>query len=79
MHPYQRELLTAALESREKEVIEYQVNIDNYRLAIEHIGDDEELVDFKNQLEELLRSSLVEQKKSNVILTVMKQQLATPD
>ena len=79
MHPYQREILTSSLEGREKEIIEYQTNIDNYRLAIEHIGDDEELADFKLQLEELLRSSLLEQKKSKVILTVMKQQLDNLD
>ncbi len=75
MHPYQREILTAALEGREKELIEYQVNIDNYRLAIEHIGSDEELQPFREQLQNLLASSLLEQKKSQVILTVIKQQL----
>lgn len=75
MHPYQREILTAALEARERELIEYQVNIDNYRLAIEHIGDDEELQPFREQLQNLLASSLLEQKKSQVILTVIKQQL----
>ena len=79
MHPYQREILTAALDGREKEFIEYQVNIDNYRLAIEHIGDDEELVPFKGQLEELLISSLLEQKKCQIMLNVIKQQLATTD
>ena len=75
MHPYQREILTTALEGREKELIEYQVNIDNYRLAIEHIGSDEELQPFREQLQNLLASSLLEQKKSQVILTVIKQQL----
>ena len=66
MHPYQREILTASLEGREKEIIEYQTNIDNYRLAIEHIGDDEELADFKLQLEELLRSSYLNRKKARL-------------
>lgn len=75
MHPYQREILTTALEGRERELIEYQVNIDNYRLAIEHIGSDEELQPFREQLQGLLTSSLLEQKKSQVILTVIKQQL----
>lgn len=75
MHPYQREILTTALEGRERELIEYQVNIDNYRLAIEHIGSDEELQPFREQLQNLLASSLLEQKKSQVILTVIKQQL----
>ena len=79
MHPYQREILTTALEGRERELIEYQVNIDNYRLAIEHIGDDEELQPFKEQLQGLLSSSLLEQKKSRVILDVIQQQLNTPE
>jgi hypothetical protein len=75
MHPYHKEILTTALEGRERELIEYQVNIDNYRLAIEHIGSDEELQPFREQLQGLLASSLLEQKKSQVILTVIKQQL----
>ena len=37
MHPYQREILTGALEGRERELIEYQTNIDNYRRAIDKI------------------------------------------
>ena len=75
MHPYHREILTTALEGRERELIEYQVNIDNYRLAIERIGDDEELQDFKKQLQNLLSSSLLEQKKSRIILEVIQSQL----
>lgn len=77
MHPYQREILTSALEARERELIEYQVNIDNYRLAIDKIADDdEELQPFKEQLENLLRSSLLEQRKSTIIRDVIADQLA---
>lgn len=77
MHPYQREILTSALEGREKELIEYQVNIDNYRLAIERISsDDEDLQPFRQQLQELLRSSLLEQRKSTIIRDVIAEQLA---
>ena len=76
MHPYQREILNTALEGRERELIEYQVNIDNYRLAIERIGDDEELQAFREQLQNLLTSSLLEQKKSRIILEVIQSQLA---
>ena len=79
MHPYQREILTTALEGREKELIEYQVNIDNYRLAIEKIGSDEELQPFREQLQNLLASSLLEQKKSQVIFEVIQDQLANQD
>lgn len=72
---YQRELLTAALESRTKEVIEYQVNIDNFRLAIDRIKDKPELQSFKENLEGLLSSSLVEQQKAQILLDVIKIQL----
>ena len=77
MHPYQREILTSALEGRERELIEYQVNIDNYRLALTKIADDdEELLPFKQQLENLLSSSLLEQRKSQIIRDVIAEQLA---
>lgn len=77
MHPYQREILTSALEGRERELIEYQVNIDNYRLALTKISDDdEELQPFKQQLENLLSSSLLEQRKSQIIRDVIAEQLA---
>ena len=77
MHPYQFEILTSALEGRERELIEYQTNIDNYRLAIAKIDDDDlELQSFKEQLENLLSSSLLEQRKSQIIRDVIAEQLA---
>jgi len=75
MHQYHRELLESALAARERELIEYQVNIDNFRLAIEHIADDPELQVFKVQLHDLLSSSLLEQKKGQIMYDVVKQQL----
>lgn len=78
MHPYQKEILTTALEAREKELIEYQVNIDNYRLAIGKINDDDtELLQFRDQLKSLLESSLLEQRKSKIIRDVIYEQLST--
>ena len=74
-HEYQKEILTSALDARIKEVTEYQVNIDNFRLAIERIGDDQELQPFKQQLQELLASSLLEQRKAQIMLDVIKGQL----
>jgi len=74
-HEYQKEILTSALDARIKEVTEYQVNIDNFRLAIERIGDDYELQQFKQQLQELLASSLFEQRKAQIMLDVIKSQL----
>ena len=74
-HRYQKEILTGALEARIKEVTEYQVNIDNFRLAIEKIGDDQEMQPFKEQLQNLLSSSLLEQRKAQIMLEVIQSQL----
>ena len=73
-HEYRKEILTAALDARIKEVTEYQVNIDNYRLAIERIGDDEELQPFKQQIQTLLASSRLEQRKAQIMLDVIRSQ-----
>jgi hypothetical protein len=74
-HEYQKEILTSALDARIKEVTEYQVNIDNFRLAIDRIGDDAEMQEFKQQLEGLLASSLYEQRKAQLILDVIRSQV----
>lgn len=79
MNSYHREILTAALESREKEVTEYQVNIDNFTRAIEAIGDDDELRNFKAQLCELLASNKLEQRKAKIMLGVVMAQLQDVD
>ena len=75
MNAYHYEILTSALDARIKEVTEYQVNIDNFRLAIERIGDDVELQEFKQQLQVLLASSILEQRKSQIMLDVIQSQL----
>lgn len=72
---YRLEILTAALDARIKEVTEYQVNIDNFRFAIARVGDDPDLQDFKTQLEGLLASSILEQKKAQIMLDVIQAQL----
>ena len=58
----------------------YQINIDNYTLALDNIAamnslDREDLAGFVNQLTSLLISERLEQKKAKVMLTVLKQQL----
>jgi muramoyltetrapeptide carboxypeptidase LdcA involved in peptidoglycan recycling len=75
MNDYHREILTSALDARVKEVTEYQVNIDNFSLAIERIGDDPDLQEFKQQLEGLLASSILEQRKAQIMLEVVQSQL----
>lgn len=76
MNPdYRLEMLKSSLEGRIREVTEYQVNIDNFRLAIEAIGDDPELAGFREQLEDLLQSSRLEQRKAQVMLDVIRKQV----
>lgn len=72
---YRRELLQNALDARQREVTEYQVNIDNFRLAIDRIAQDEQLQAFKDQLRVLLETSTLEQRKAQVMLDVIKDQL----
>lgn len=74
-HEYRKEILSDALDGRIKEVTEYQVNIDNFRLAIERIGDDPDLQQFKQQMQGLMQSSTLEQKKAQIMLDVIKSQL----
>lgn len=76
---YKKELLTSALDARVREVTEYQVNIDNFRAAIAKIGSDSELADFKVQLEGLLASSLIEQRKAQIMLDVIREQVEATD
>lgn len=72
---YRTQMLTDALEGRIREVTEYQVNADNFRLAIERIGDDKDLQEFKGQLQSLLESTLLEQRKAQVMLDVIQSQV----
>lgn len=71
------EILTQSLVAREQEIMGYQINIDNYTLAIKHIKSigDFELNDFLEKLEALLASEKLEQKKAMVMHYVVKQQL----
>ena len=76
---YHTEMLKTSLEARKREVIEYQVNIDNFRLAIakiqaEHV-DKPEMLEFSTHLQQLLSSSLTEQLKAIIMLEVIEQQL----
>lgn len=78
------EILTANLAAREDEVVGYQINIDNYRLAIakiaiEHTGDsllDQAMQEFAKQLEESMQQNIIEQRKAIIIRDVIADQLA---
>ena len=74
------EILAASLKAREQEVMHYQINIDNYAIALEEIAklprdEQAELSGFAEQLRNLLASEKLEQKKAKIMLNVVKQQL----
>ena len=74
------EILAASLNARIQEVMHYQINIDNYTIALEEIGKlppDEraELSVFIEQLQSLLTSEKLEQKKAQIMLNVIKRQV----
>ena len=74
------EILRSALEARVQEVMHYQINIDNYTLALARIGalDADERADlsgFVEQLQSLLASERLEQKKARVMLDVLRAQV----
>lgn len=74
------EILSSALEAREQEIMHYQINVDNYTIALEKIGaldssERAELSGFAEQIRNLLCSEQLEQKKAKIMLAVIKQQL----
>lgn len=73
-------ILASSFEAREQEVMNYQINIDNYTLALDEIAkqsteDRAELSGFADQIRNLLASEKVEQKKAKIMLAVIKQQM----
>jgi len=74
-----QETLRAAAEGRRNEVMNYQINIDNFRLAIAKINsehaDNPDMVAFAASLKDLLTSSLREQLKEQIMLEVIEEQL----
>lgn len=75
-----KEILFATLKGREQEIMHYQLNIDNYTLALEEIGsmpaeEAADLADFFDQITNLLASEILEQKKSKIMLRVIQRQL----
>jgi hypothetical protein len=75
-----QEILSSAANARVQEIMHYQINIDNYTLALEEIhqlssDDQAELSEFALQLSELLASEQLEQKKAKIMLTVLQKQV----
>ena len=71
MDDYRKEILTASLEARRREVLEYAINIENFQLALKEIENDSSMVEFKQRLEQLLGEHIREHKKASVMLTVL--------
>ena len=74
------EILQTNFDARKQEVMHYQINIDNYTLALANIAamaadERSELLVFAEQLTGLLASERMEQKKARVMLEVLRQQL----
>jgi hypothetical protein len=74
------EILSQALEARVQEVINYQINIDNYTIALKKIAElsteeQQELSAFAEQLRGLLVSEILEQRKAKIMLSVIEEQL----
>jgi len=78
--PTREEILKTSLDARIQEVMHYQINIDNYTLALEEISklppdERHELSAFTEQLYTLFASEKIEQKKAKIMLAVIKQQV----
>lgn len=72
--------LLSFLEGRNNEVAEYQLNIDNFKRAIVKIdteyADNQDMLDFKQQLQKLLADNQREQLKSIIMRDVIADQIA---
>lgn len=80
MNEEKRTILTTNVEMRDKEIADYQINIDNYVRAIAKIeadsSADEDMLTFKETLQQHLKDSRREQMKAKLIRDVMVDQLA---
>ena len=72
-------ILGDAKEYRIREIMQHQINIDNYRISIEVIKkdypEDLAMLEFAERLQELLASSIIEQRKEKVLLAAITSQL----
>lgn len=75
------DILAPALEGRDQELLGYQINIDNYILAIAKINadyaDNEDLIAFRDELQGRLDEELRQQLRSKIIRDVIADQLTT--
>ena len=73
------EILKEALTGRDQEILNYQINIDNFERAIKKIKeeymDNAEIVQFGQHLHGLLESNVIEQTKAKIIRDVIAEQI----
>ena len=73
------ETLQSALDARNNEFVEYQINIDNYTRAIDKINAEHQnnpaMIEFRDRLADMLESHKIEQLKSMIIRDVIADQL----
>ena len=73
-------ILSPALEGRDQELLTYQINIDNYRLAIAKItsehADNTDLLAFRDELQTRLDEELRQQARARIIRDVIAEQVA---
>ena len=73
------ETLQSALDARNDELLDYQINIDNYTRAIDKINAEHQnnsaMVEFRDRLVDMLESHKTEQLKSMIIRDVIADQL----
>lgn len=71
--------LQSALEPRNNEILDYQINIDNYTRAIDKINaeyaDNPAMIEFRDRLAEMVISGQTEQLKSIIIRDVIADQI----
>ena len=73
------EILQSALDARNDEFLGYQINIDNYTLAIDKINAEHQnnpaMIEFRDRLADMLESHKTEQLKIMIIRDVIADQL----
>jgi len=71
--------LQSALEPRNNEILDYQINIDNYIRAIEKINaehaDNSAMIEFRDLLADMVESHKTEQLKAIIIRDVIADQI----
>jgi uncharacterized protein YPO0396 len=72
-------ILQAERLTRIKNVFMYQINLDNYLLSIKEIeknySDDIKMRDFRQNLQNIVESTILEQTKEKIVLKVIETQL----